>query len=127
MGLFRGRADAYVLEIDLRSLADAYDRQAGFTPLSRFPEESRDLALVMDKSVTCGQVEEAIRNSCSHIKSIRLFDVYEGGQIAAGKKSMAFTVEFAPREEAFESDAVDRFVKKILKNLKNQLDIELRS
>ncbi len=121
------RADAYVLEIDLRSLADAYDRQAGFTPLSRFPEESRDLALVMDKSVTCGQVEEAIRNSCSHIKSIRLFDVYEGGQIAAGKKSMAFTVEFAPREEAFESDAVDRFVKKILKNLKNQLDIELRS
>ncbi len=40
---------------------------------------------------------------------------------------MAFTVEFAPREEAFESDAVDRFVKKILKNLKNQLDIELRS
>ncbi len=121
------RADAYVLEIDLRSLADAYDRQAGFTPLSRFPEERRDLALVMDKSVTCGQVEEAIRNSCSHIKSIRLFDVYEGGQIAAGKKSMAFTVEFAPREEAFESDAVDRFVKKILKNLKNQLDIELRS
>ena len=121
------RADAYVLEIDLRSLADAYDRHAGFTPLSRFPEESRDLALVMDKSVTCGQVEEAIRNSCSHIKSIRLFDVYEGGQIAAGKKSMAFTVEFAPREEAFESDAVDRFVKKILKNLKNQLDIELRS
>ncbi len=121
------RADAYVLEIDLRSLADAYDRQAGFTPLSRFPEESRDLALVMDKSVTCGQVEEAIRNSCSHIKSIRLFDVYEGGQIAAGKKSMAFTVEFAPREEAFEPDAVDRFVKKILKNLKNQLDIELRS
>ncbi len=40
---------------------------------------------------------------------------------------MAFTVEFAPREEAFEPDAVDRFVKKILKNLKNQLDIELRS
>ena len=72
-------------------------------------------------------MEEVIRSSCNYIKGIRLFDVYEGGQIAAGKKSMAFTVEFTPREEAFEPDTVDRFVKKILKNLKNQLDIELRS
>lgn len=121
------RTDAYVLEIDLRRLAEAYDRQASFTPLPKFPEESRDLALVMDKEITCGQVEEVIRSSCSYIKSIRLFDVYEGGQIASGKKSMAFTVEFTPREEAFEPDAVDRFVKKILKNLKNRLDIDLRS
>lgn len=81
----------------------------------------------MDRAVTCGQVEEVIRRSCQYIKDIRLFDVYEGGQIAEGKKSMAFTVEFRPGEEAFEPDAVDRFVKKILKNLKNQLDIELRS
>lgn len=121
------RTDAYILEIDLRSLEEAYNRQANFTPLPRFPEESRDLALVMDKAVTCGQVEEVIHRSCSYIKSIRLFDVYEGGQIASGKKSMAFTVEFTPRDEAFETDSVDRFVKKILKNLKNELDIELRS
>lgn len=121
------RTDAYVLEIDLRGMAEAYDRQASFIPLPKFPEESRDLALVMDKEITCGQVEEVIRSSCNYIKGIRLFDVYEGGQIAAGKKSMAFTVEFTPREEAFEPDTVDRFVKKILKNLKNQLDIELRS
>lgn len=121
------RTDAYVMEIDLQRLAEAYDRHATFTPLSKFPEESRDLALVMDKAVTCGQVEEVIRKSCNYVKSIRLFDVYEGGQIAEGKKSMAFTVEFTPREEAFEPDAVDRFVKKILKNLKNQLEIELRS
>ncbi|MCM1118294.1 MAG: phenylalanine--tRNA ligase subunit beta [bacterium] len=121
------RVDAYVLELDLRSLEEAYNRQANFTPLPKFPEESRDLALVMDKAVTCGQVEEIIRRSCNYIKSLRLFDVYEGGQIAEGKKSMAFTVEFTPREEAFEPDSVDRFVKKILKNLKNELDIELRS
>lgn len=121
------RNDAYVLEIDLQKLSGTYDREASFTPLPKFPEESRDLALVMDKEVTCGQVEEVIRRSCSYIKAIRLFDVYEGGQITKGKKSMAFTVEFTPHEEAFEPDAVDRFVKKILKNLKNQLDIDLRS
>ena len=121
------RSSAYVMEIDLQKLSSAYDRQASFTPLPKFPEESRDLALVMDQEVTCGQVEEVIRKSCNYIKSIRLFDVYQGGQIAEGKKSMAFTMEFTPHEEAFEPDAVDRFVKKILKNLKNQLDIDLRS
>ena len=121
------RNSAYILEIDLKLLEKYYDRRASFTPLSKFPEESRDLALVMDKQVTCGQVEEIIRSSCSYIKAIRLFDVYEGEQIPENKKSMAFSVDFVPKEEAFEADSVDRFVKKILKNLKNQLDIELRS
>ena len=122
------RTDAYILEIDLKALSEtAYDRKTSFVPLSKFPEESRDLALVMDKSVTCGQVESVIRRSCSHIRDIKLFDVYEGAQIPADKRSMAFTVQFVPGEEAFEQDSVDRFVKKILKNLKNQLDIDLRS
>lgn len=121
------RTDAYILEIDLEALSAEYDRAASFTPLSRFSGESRDLALVMDRAVTCGQVEDVMKKSCSHIGDIRLFDVYEGSQIPADKRSMAFTVDFVPGEEAFEPDAVDRFVKKILKNLKNQLDIDLRS
>lgn len=121
------RTEAYILEIDLKKLETRYDRRAVFTPLSKFPEESRDLALVMDKEITCGQVEEVMRKSCGHIRSIRLFDVYEGGQIPENKRSMAFSVNFVPGEEAFEADSVDRFVKKILKNLKNQLDIDLRS
>ena len=81
----------------------------------------------MGKDITCGQVEEVIRNSCAYAKSIKLFDVYEGGQIPEDKRSMAFTINFVPKDQAFENDSVDRFVNKILKNLKNQLDIDLRS
>ena len=121
------RSSAYLLELDLKKLSVMCDKKEAFTPLSKFPEERRDLALVMSKDVTCGQVEDAIRNACSHVGDIRLFDVYEGGQIPQDKKSMAFTVQFIPGEEAFEADSVDRFVKKILKNLKYHLDIELRS
>ena len=80
----------------------------------------------MDKNISCGAVEEVIAKSCSYIESTKLFDVYEGEQSPADKKSMAFKVHFVPGEEAFEQDAVDRFVKKILKNLKNHLDIDLR-
>lgn len=121
------RNSAYLLEIDLKKLTEYYDRKAVFTPLSKFPEENRDLALVMDKEITCGQVEKVIQKSCPRVKSIKLFDVYEGGQIPQNKRSMAFSINFVPGEEAFEPDSVDRFVKKILKNLKNQLDIDLRS
>lgn len=121
------RSSAYLLELDLKKLSAMCDRKEVFTPLSKFPEEKRDLALVMSRDVTCGQVEETIRNACSHVGEIKLFDVYEGGQIPEDKKSMAFTIQFLPGEEAFEADSVDRFVKKILKNLKYHLDIDLRS
>lgn len=121
------RTDAYLLELDLKKLYATYEKKAAFQPLSRFPEESRDLALVMSREITCGQVENVIREACSYIGDIRLFDVYEGGQIPENRRSMAFTVEFVPGDEPFEADTVERFVKKILKKLKNELDIDLRS
>ena len=90
-------------------------------------EEKRDLALVMNKDITCGQVEECIYQACSFVKDVTLFDVYEGQQIAEDKKSMAFTVLFTPKEETFQADTVDGYVKKILKQLKKAYEIELRS
>lgn len=121
------RTDAYLLEIDLKTLGGLPAGKASFEPLPKFPGESRDLALVMDKTITCGQVEDVIRRSCKYVKGVKLFDKYEGAPIPPTKKSMAFTVDFVPGAEPFEADGVDNFVKKILKNLKNELDIELRS
>lgn len=121
------RTDAYVMEVDLKKVAELEHSKASFVPLPKFPVENRDLALVMSKDITCGQAEEVIAKSCAYVKNIKLFDVYEGGQIPQDKRSMAFSLEFVPGEEAFETDAVDRFVNKILKNLKFHLDIDLRS
>ena len=81
----------------------------------------------MNKSVTCGEVEKAIAEASSFVESVELFDVYEGLQVGPEKKSMAFTVLFTPKEEAFQADTVDGYVKKILKQLKKAYEIELRS
>ena len=83
--------------------------------------------LLMDKAVTCGQIEDCIKESCKYVKSVELFDVYEGKQIQENQKSMAFTVLFTPKEEEFTANAVDGFVKKILKNLDRNLQVTLRS
>ena len=121
------RAPAYVMELDLKSLSKWYGKKPVFTPLSKFPEEKRDLALVMSKDVTCGQVEECIAATNNKVKDITLFDVYEGEQIPADKRSMAFTVVFASDDEALTTEKVDAMVAKILKKLKQNLDIELRA
>jgi phenylalanyl-tRNA synthetase beta chain len=113
--------------MDLKVLSQWYGKKPVFRPLPKFPEEQRDLALVMDKSLTCGEVEAVMLESCKYISKITLFDIYEGEQIAADKKSMAFTVVFTPKEEAFAADSVDGFVKKILKQLNKKYGVELRS
>ena len=121
------RESAYIAEIDLKALRPVYGKVPTFAPISRFAKETRDLALVMSKSVTCGEVEKAIAEASSFVESVELFDVYERLQVGPEKKSMAFTVTFAPKEEEFTTEAVDGYVKKILKNLNNKLGVELRS
>ncbi len=121
------RFPAYVAEIDLEILSQWYGKPKLFKPLPKYAESKRDLALVMDKKITCGEVEATIKNACPYVTEVELFDVYEGSQIADDKKSMAFSVVFTPGEEEFKTSTVDGYVKKILKNLKYFHDIELRS
>ena len=121
------RVSAYISEIDLKALNRFYSFVPSFKPISKFSDEQRDLALVMNKDITCGQVEDVIKKSCKKINGIKLFDVYEGSQIPEDKKSMAFSVNFEAGENGFEEDEVDKYVKKILKNLKFHLDVDLRA
>ena len=120
------RTSAFIMELDLEKLANWYNKKRVFTPLSKYAEEKRDLAFVVNKEITFGQVEACIRKANKYIKEVKLFDVYEGGQIPAGKKSMAYKVTFEPKNQPFEGDAVQKFVDKICRVLKNELDIDLR-
>ena len=62
-----------------------------------------------------------------NIADVKLFDVYEGAQIAANKKSMAFTITFRPTDEELTDKMVDSWVNKILRKLKFMLDVDLRA
>lgn len=121
------RVPAYVMEIDLKSLSKWYGKPQIFTPLPKFAQEKRDFAFVVDKNITCAQIENGIREACNYVTDVTLFDVYEGIQLGADKKSMAFSVVFAPKDEEFTGEMVEGFVKKILKNLEKQLGITLRA
>lgn len=121
------RTSAYILEIDLKALSAWYGKAQTFVPLPKFLEEKRDFAFVMDKNVTCAQVESGIKEACDYVTDISLFDVYEGVQLSPNKKSMAFSVVFTPKEEEFTGEVVDGFVNDILANLQKQYGITLRA
>lgn len=121
------RTAAYVMEIDLRTLSQWYGKPQVFVPLPKYAEEKRDFAFVADKAVTCAQVENGIREACKYVTDVRLFDIYEGEQLGADKKSMAFSVVFTPKDEEFTGEMIEGFVKKILKNLERTLGITLRA
>ena len=119
----------YLGELDLAALAELMDDGVRYTNLPKFPAMQRDLALIADEKLTCAEIEDVLMHSCKYVTAAKLFDVYRGGQVPEGKKSMAFTLTFTPdanTEKAFTPETLDGFVKKILNNLKFKLGIELR-
>lgn len=118
----------YVLELDYDELSAEFTTPFRFEPLPKFPDVKRDLALVADEKITCGEIEDVIRSACKlNVKSVELFDVYAGAQLGEGKKSMAFTVTFcSDGVKPLETEDVDGFVKRILGSLKHRLNVELR-
>ena len=107
-------------------LAARADGAVHYKPLPRFPEVRRDLALVAEEEVSCAAVEQVIAESCKYVTAVHLFDVYRGEQIGAGKKSMAFSVTFTPRDKAIAPEDADGYVKRILKSLREKVGAELR-
>lgn len=117
--------DVFLAELDYDLLKDMA-KPFHYKPLPKFPEQVRDLALVVDDEITCGTIEQEIKNACKYVSQVQLFDIYQGSQIEKGKKSMAFTITFTPKDEAITNENVDSYIKKILNNLKFKLNITLR-
>jgi len=116
----------FLAELDYELLAGMMTRPMVYKPVSKFPNESRDLALVMDEAVTCAQIEDAILSSAKTVTSVKLFDVYRSEQIGAGKKSMAFNLIFTPDDHEFTGEEIDKAVEKILRKLSFTLGAEIR-
>ena len=121
------RVPAYICEIDLSVLEKWYGKTPNYEPLPKFPVVKRDLALIMDKTVTCGEVEDAIYGSCKYVTDVKLFDVYEGLPSPPTKKSMAFTITFTPKDEELTDDAINGYVDKMLRKLSFTMGLEIRS
>ncbi|MGN0983833.1 MAG: phenylalanine--tRNA ligase subunit beta, partial [Gemmiger sp.] len=122
----RANQKIFLGEIDYPSLMAHVEANFKYQPILEFPAVQRDLALVVDESMTCGAIIHEMQRACASLGRVELFDVYRGEKLGAGKKSMAFSLFFEPKDKPLDAADIDRFIKKILGNLRFKLGIEIR-
>ena len=98
-----------------------------YTDISKYPSVSRDLALLVDKNVEFAQIEQiAHQTEKKLLKSVVLFDVYEGKNLPEGKKSYAVNFILQDEEKTLNDKQIDAIMKKLIANLTGKLNAELR-
>ena len=98
-----------------------------YTEISKYPAVSRDLALLVDKSVEFAQIEDIARQTERKLlKRVELFDVYEGKNLPEGKKSYAVNFILQDEQKTMGDKQIDAIMQKLIQNLKKQLNAELR-
>lgn len=122
----KANQNIYLAEFDYEALMSCVEGELRYKPLSPYAVVKRDLALVCDEKVTCGEIQETIAKASPLVTEVKLFDIYRGANLGEGKKSMAFSLTLADPKAEISAELAERTVKKILGNLKFKLGIEIR-
>ena len=136
LGLVSGRllkdfdltANVYYADIHWTTVMKAVKKtQVTFSEISKYPSVSRDLALLLDSHVEFGQIEQvAYQTEKKLLKKVELFDVYEGKNLPAGKKSYAVNFILQDEQKTLNDRQIDAIMNQLITNIKSKLGAELR-
>lgn len=120
--------EIYYAEINWNELMKATkSAKVNFKELSKFPAVKRDLALLIDKSVQFAEIEKiAYETEKKLLKEVELFDVYEGKNLEAGKKSYAVSFLLQDENATLNDKQIDKIMSKLIANLESKLNAKLR-
>lgn len=120
--------EVYYAEFSWENILKAIKNQTvAFMPLPKFPSVKRDLALLLDKKVTFKEIKEtAFRTEKSFLKSVTLFDVYEGEKLGTDKKSYAVSFTLLDEEKTLTDKQIDKIMNKLMGAYKHLFNAEIR-
>ena len=108
----------YCFSLDIALMYQYAQHEKTYKPLPKFPAVSRDLALICDDEIPVLDLEKAIRRGAGDLlEEIRLFDVYRGSQIEAGKKSVAFSITLRSADSTLDDGQISACMKRVMKEL----------
>ena len=108
-------------------LSELSNKNVQYTELSKFPEVKRDLALLLDKNITFAEIEKiAFETERKLLKKVNLFDVYEGKNLEAGKKSYAVSFLLQDETKTLTDSQIESIMKKLQGNFETKLGAKLR-
>ena len=117
----------HVAVLDMPNVIPFADFDRKYTGIAKYPATSRDISMVVPKEILVGQIEDIIAQRGGKIlESYKLFDIYEGAQILAGHKSVAYSITFRAKDHTLTDDEVNAAMKKILNGLEG-MGIQLRA
>ncbi len=115
-------------DFDVQTITQAMPRLYPTAPVPTYPPVLEDLAIIVDEDTPAAQVEEVIRKAGGALlKEVRLFDVYRGEQIGAGKKSLAYGLTYQDPSRTLTDKKVSKIRRKIIQRLEKDLGAHLRS
>ena len=117
----------YVFELDLQKVIELPKTAKLYTPVSKYPSITRDIALAVSADVTNQQIEDCIRkNGGAFLKDIKLFDVYQGEHIMDGFKSLAYTLVYSDPNATLQDEAVTKAFEKVQAKLVEEFEADIR-
>ncbi len=116
----------YLAVLDIPAILPIATFERKYSGIAKYPSVTRDISMVMPKEILVGQIEEILEaKGGQYLESYALFDIYEGSQIMAGYKSVAYSITFRAADRTLEEKDVSEAMERILKALKG-IGIELR-
>lgn len=122
---FDVEGDVYIFEVVLDRLLPFVHGPRRYEPVSRFPPVVQDIALIVDDDVPAARIEAIIRKA-PLVREARLFDLYTGEQVAASKKSLAFSITYQSPEHTLTDEEVARAQRGIVARLRREVGATLR-
>lgn len=119
--------ETYAFELNLEALLAAETRDKHYEHISKYPEVTRDIALLVDDNVSNADIVAVInRRGGAFLKNVHLFDVYAGSHLPKGKKSMAYTLTYQDDRGTLKEETVNQAFAKVEKHLTDELGAEIR-
>jgi phenylalanyl-tRNA synthetase beta chain len=114
-------------ELDLDELAELAPEEARYAEVSAFPPVRQDLAFVVDEDVLAGDLIAVAREAAPELVEARVFDVYRGGQISEGRKSVALRVAFQVPDRTLDEDEARAIRERVVAAVVESFSAELRA
>ncbi len=119
--------DAYAFEINLDEFYEASSAQTKFKPVSKYPNISRDIAVIVDKAIPVDSLMELIKQTTrKYLTDITVFDLYYDSKFGDDKVSVAFGLTFNSVEKTLQTEDIDKLMKSVIFRLEKEFSAEIR-
>jgi len=127
LDLKKKKMEVVLFELNLNALAAAIPDSIQYSPVPRYPHIERDIAIVVDEAILSSEITKIIMAYPSEIiEEVSIFDYYKGGNIPAGKKSLAFSILYRSKERTLTDEEVEKLHSALVEHIMKKTGGELR-